>query len=795
MKNNFLKIFLILLILTNKVLAEGLKFETQEIEIKDGGNLVLAKNGKAISVEENFEIDAEKFEYSKDKDILEAYNGIAYFKSDNLKIEFDEIILDQSKFLTTARKNIKIIDLNEKISIQTEQISFDKKKNILKSNALSTLIDKNRNIIQTSNFWYNLDDGILKLKDVELKDIENNKFKIDLAYLNTVSDKLIGKDITVNLNNKSFNKNNEPRIKGRSIIIENKQTEITKGIFTTCKKTDKCPPWELAAGKIQHDTKNQMINYQNAFLKVYNVPVLYFPKFFHPDPTVKRKSGFLVPTIKSSPNSGDYLSLPYFSAISQNKDMTFTPRFYSSDKILLQTEYRQENFESSHISDVSLLKEKDLNSKTHFFYKYNKMIDIANFDEGNLNLKFEKTSNDTYLRGNKLISPIINSYDVLENTINLDLYSENLSLKSEIKVYEKLNEERNNDKFEYILPKIDIVKRFKNNTILNGDFLLKSNNFIRSYSTNILEKVNINNFIFNSNSKISDLGFYKNYDFVIKNVNSDSENSNNYEKDKDSYLSGLFQYNLSLPLVKENKNLLSIIKPKMALKISPNHTKDLSKSDGNRLDVNNIFSIDRLSSNNAVEGGISLTLGNDFSIFDQKKSEEILFVKFANNLRFEENDDLPRNNQLGAKTSNFFGEILYKPNDIINTKYNVSAKNNLTDINYENFIAEISINNFVTTFDYLNENSSVNRNSYLTSKSKLIFNDENSIQFSTRENKSSNLTEYYNLMYEYKNDCLAASIEYNKDYYNDRDIKPEENIFFKLTIIPFGETSSPNLKN
>ena len=50
-------------------------------------------------------------------------------------------------------------------------------------------------------------------------------------------------------------------------------------------------------------------------------------------------------------------------------------------------------------------------------------------------------------------------------------------------------------------------------------------------------------------------------------------------------------------------------------------------------------------------------------------------------------------------------------------------------------------------------------------------------------------------MYQYKNDCLAASIEYNKDYYSDRELKPAESIFFKLTIIPFSETSSPNLKN
>ena len=86
-------------------------------------------------------------------------------------------------------------------------------------------------------------------------------------------------------------------------------------------------------------------------------------------------------------------------------------------------------------------------------------------------------------------------------------------------------------------------------------------------------------------------------------------------------------------------------------------------------------------------------------------------------------------------------------------------------------------------------------NSYLVNKTKYSFDESNSIMFSTRKNKTTDLTEYYNFIYQYKNDCLAASIEYNKDYYDDRDIKPEENIFFKLTIIPFGETSSPNLKN
>ena len=125
----------------------------------------------------------------------------------------------------------------------------------------------------------------------------------------------------------------------------------------------------------------------------------------------------------------------------------------------------------------------------------------------------------------------------------------------------------------------------------------------------------------------------------------------------------------------------------------------------------------------------------------------------------------------------------------------MSIKNNLSEIEYENLITDISINNFVTSFDYLNENNSSNQTSYITNKTSYYLNDFNRLVFSTRENKTSDITEYYNLMYQYKNDCLAASVEYNKDYYSDRDIKPEESIFFKLTIIPFGETTSPNLKN
>ena len=165
-----------------------------------------------------------------------------------------------------------------------------------------------------------------------------------------------------------------------------------------------------------------------------------------------------------------------------------------------------------------------------------------------------------------------------------------------------------------------------------------------------------------------------------------------------------------------------------------------------------------MSSSDSLEGGISLTYGSEFKRINKVNSRENLVLKIANNTRFEENKNLPTNNQMGQKTSNFFGEISYDPNEFFTTKYNFSTKNNFNDISYENFTANFNLNKFETSFDYINENDKEDRVSYLKNELKYNFNNTNNISFSTRENIEKDLTEYYNLIYQYKIDCLAASL-------------------------------------
>ena len=91
------------------------------------------------------------------------------------------------------------------------------------------------------------------------------------------------------------------------------------------------------------------------------------------------------------------------------------------------------------------------------------------------------------------------------------------------------------------------------------------------------------------------------------------------------------------------------------------------------------------------------------------------------------------------------------------------------------------------------EKKGISAESYIANDTKLKINKSSSIGFRTRRNKEKNITEYYDLLYEYQNDCLIAGINYSKDFYNDGSIKPEELLLFSITIMPLGKLSSPDI--
>ena len=109
----------------------------------------------------------------------------------------------------------------------------------------------------------------------------------------------------------------------------------------------------------------------------------------------------------------------------------------------------------------------------------------------------------------------------------------------------------------------------------------------------------------------------------------------------------------------------------------------------------------------------------------------------------------------------------------------------------------ISLNNIVTTFSFIEENGEMGDANVFANSIGYKIDENNFISFKTRRNRKINLTEYYDLVYEYKNDCLTAAIKYKKSYYQDSDLKPEENLLFTLTLFPLTtyEYSADDLLN
>jgi len=214
-----------------------------------------------------------------------------------------------------------------------------------------------------------------------------------------------------------------------------------------------------------------------------------------------------------------------------------------------------------------------------------------------------------------------------------------------------------------------------------------------------------------------------------------------------------------------------------------------------RIDINNIFNSNRLSMNDSFEGGESITLGLNFKKEKIKKRnsiseiEEYIDFKLASVFRFNEEKNIPTKSTLNKKKSNIFGEFNYKPIKNILLGYNFSLTEDLNTFEYNSLITKIGFKNFTTQFDYLEERGVIGDANVIENKTEYNFNDANFISFNTRRNRKLDLTEYYNLIYEYKNDCLVAGIKYKKNYYNDGDIKPTEELFFSITIVPLASFS------
>lgn len=225
-------------------------------------------------------------------------------KTQPLHLQGDQLIYDTKGNKVIARGNVEIFYNNN--ALRADEVIYDQSANTLAASGNVELKEANGNIIRADRYKLTDDfrDGFVESLSVVTKD--ESRITADGATRR-----------------------------------EGNVTEFTNGKYTACKPKPGDPPlWCIGARKIIHDQAAQTITYQDAQFELFGVPIFYAPYFQHADPTVKRKSGFLIPNYGTSGDLGTFVETPYFFNLAPNYDLLFHPSYLSKQGVLWQLDWR-----------------------------------------------------------------------------------------------------------------------------------------------------------------------------------------------------------------------------------------------------------------------------------------------------------------------------------------------------------------------------------------------------------------------------------------------------------------------
>ena len=767
MKNKFLYI-LFFIGFSNPLFSENLNIQSKNISIDKKLKLTVFENEVVAKDEKNNVFKTNYAEYDKDLKLLKSK--------------------DETSILTS-----------EGFVVSGKNILFDNEKKVIKSNDDAIITDLEGNKIYLEKFEYSTKNNFFKSTgNIEVIDSKENSYKFSQIYIDEIKKEIIGSDIKAYLNDSSLkvNEKNKPRIFANTVSIKGKTSKFSKSVFTMCdyRENNKCPPWSLQANKMIHDENKKTVYYDNAVIKFYDIPIFFMPKLSHPDPSVDRRSGFLTPSFTDTRNLGPSISVPYYWTLGKNKDFTFSPRLFSSEHPLLLGEYRQAYNRANLIldfgytegySNTSLTKKPG--SKSHIFSSFIKDFQGKNNSKNVLQLKTQNISQDKYLKLYRIKSNLVDyNEDTLENSLDFTHEDENLFFGFKMASYETIKT-ISDDKYEYILPEMILSKNlFSNNNFGSLDF--QSNLKVHNFETNKLTKFLVNDldwkfkeFKFLSGIQTKLLG-------NLKNVNYESKNVAEYKDEFTNEFFGAAGILNEINLYKKtNNNYSQILTPKFLLRYAPGHMR--KEANGARLNHLNVFSLDRLNSFNNFENGLSAAIGFDYEL---KQNDKQLDLSIAQIINKRENKQMPKTTSLNQKLSDVVGASNLEINDNFKINYNFSLDQNLKDLNYNEIGSNIAFNSIKFDLSYLKEQKHIGNQEYFKSGLKYEKGDNGLLTFNTKRNLITSSAEYYNLSYEYINDCLRAGLVFRREFYNDSEIEPEDSLMFKISFTPLGEISSPS---
>jgi LPS-assembly protein len=467
----------------------------------------------------------------------------------------------------------------------------------------------------------------------------------------------------------------------RGVRTDGERTTLDRAVYSPCEICEEGgePLWQIKAERVVHDQATGTVAYRNARLELLGVPVLYTPYFYHPDPTVERRTGFLAPSFGSDTELGFTLETPFFVNLAPNRDLVLSPLFTTSAGVYLGAEYRElRRFglteigggvtytdAAGKVDDQDNVQQSGSEVRGHVDARGRYVLseqDRAGFD-------LRLASDDSVLQRYN-----ISNADVLENRAFVERYGDQDFLALNVYGFQSLREDDDQDEIPVVLPLAEATlygerDRFGGQTDWRTSVLglTRSDGLdTRRFSTQVgwqLPHIGPMGDVWSLRLALRGDLYNTAGDPVTRGPDGGDDTTGR--------LVPIANLNWGLPLVGETGSWSHVIEPRVALSYTPSgvNKSDIPNEDSLvfEFDETNLFEANRFTGIDLVETGTRLAYGLNFDSLGPAPWRVTGLI--GQSVRTEDENEFPEGSGLEDRVSDIVGRIDLRPLELLDVGY------------------------------------------------------------------------------------------------------------------------------
>lgn len=685
-------------------------------------------------------------------------------------------------------------------AFSAEEIGFHKDLGVITANGNVEIIYEDR-ILIADTVSYNQNKNVVTASG-NVQIIEPDGTVTLTEYIEITSDLKNGvaKELVLSLaDNSSISANSAERREGRYTIAKD-------ATYSPCQKCQDDPErplaWKLTAKEIQHDAKQRRLEYSDVFFEVYDVPILYFPYFTHPDPTRQRESGFLSPSFGSRGTLDGFVTTPYYFNIDDSKDLTLTPTwYYNLNQAHLSAEYRQ------HLTDgeINLAGSLTYADGGEGSTDTNKEEFRGHIDsEGVFNIDptwrwgfdINHASDETYIRRYAMYDSSDNSH--LVSDLYVEGFRKRNYMKADLNIYQEQRDTNTSDlqdgKIEYQFQHVSspmstgAYMRFDGN--LYG---INRKNDVRTTRVSadtswVIPYTSATGDIITLDANLITAGYYV-------SAYSPENQQNKFTGPQGEIVPSLsLEWRKPLSRTQMKGKATEIFEPIVKFKAAPNvgNNYKIPNEDSQdfEFDDTNIFKTNRFSGIDKIDGGQRIDFGLNWGIYGQEGGYSQMFV--GQSYRTREDSTYDTNSGHEDNLSDIVGRVKVSPSSFLDMLYRYRLDKSNMSLNRSETTLSIGPTSTRFNLSHLYVEGSGDDSEYGTREeiygkleNQISKNWYSSIDGRYRMNDPEGGVSYGTKL-GYADECVELYLDMRRSFSEDRDIEPSDSVTLRLELKNLG---------